>query len=92
MKYSNLILTDDNFDEELVKLCKKINISHTQYESFEPKLTNDFHKQDNEGIEEWISYKILPDFSYDCSQVFQKGYLAYEFGNGFIIFNFETVL
>lgn len=92
MKYSNLILTDDNFDEELEKLCKKINISNTQYDSFESKLTKDFYKQNNEGVEEWISYGVFPKVCCGCIQAYQKGYLAYEFGNGFIIFNFETVL
>lgn len=92
MKYSNTILTDNNFDEELEKLCDKVNISHNEYESFEEKLPKDFIVQDNNGIDEWISYSINPDFSIDCIRAFQKGFLAYEFGNGFMIFNFEVVL
>ena len=92
MKYSNTILTDDNFDEELEKLCSKININYIEYESFFKKLPKDFTLQNNNGIDEWISYSINPDFSSDCKQAYQKGYLAYEFGNGFMVFNFEVVL
>ena len=38
MKYSNTILTDNNFDEELEKLCNKVNINHTEYKSFEEEV------------------------------------------------------
>ena len=92
MKYSNTILTDDNFDEELEKLCSKININYIEYESFFKKLPKYFTLQNNNGIDEWISYSINPDFSSDCKQAYQKGYLAYEFGNDFMVFNFEVVL
>ena len=93
MKYSNVPLTDDNFDTELDKLSEIAGIHLNSYDDFVDKLDDKFHCQTHPlGFEEWITCGIYPDVSSDCSQVCQKGKLAYQFGNGFIIFDFKEFL
>lgn len=93
MKYSNVILTDENFDTEIETLATIIGIPFTKYENFVEILPSGFTCQTHEkGFEEWICFETVPSFSSDCASAYQKGYLAYEFGNGFIIFNFEFLL
>lgn len=93
MKYSNVSLNDDNFDKELECLCLIIGCSYNNYENFVTTLSNDYIKQTHvNGFEEWICSKTIPNKGSDFKQAFQVGTLAYEFGNGFIILNFETIL
>ena len=89
-KYSDILINDDNFDEEYEKLLKYFNYNKElyTYEEFVDKLDNSFTKQNNNGIEEWISYNISSDITHNFNQVIQSGYLAYEFGNGFLILNY----
>lgn len=91
MKYSNTILTDDNFDEEIEKLASVIGIPFVNYEGFVDTLTPSYKCQIHEkGFEEWAMCVTCP--SVGTAEAYQKGYLAYEFGNGFVIFNFEVLL
>jgi hypothetical protein len=93
MKYSEVILTDDNFDTELEKLSEIVGIHFNNYDNFVEKLNNNFKRQTHPlGFEEWITYSIYPSIGSDCSQAYQKGKLAYQFGNGFIILDFEILL
>ena len=93
MQYSDTILTDDNFDYEIEKLAETIGIPHTNYDCFVEKLDDDFQVQTHDlGFEEWLRCKTLPNPSSDCMQAFQCGQLAYEFGNGFVIMNFDIIL
>lgn len=93
MKYSNKILSDDNFDDEVEKLAEIIGIPHTNYDCFLEKLDNGFEVQNHDlGFEEWINYQTIPGVGGGCLQAYQTGKLAYEFANGFIVMNFETIL
>jgi hypothetical protein len=91
-RYSNVIITDDNFDEELEKLCDVIDMPYGRYETFTEKLDDGFTKQKNEhGFDEWIKSSIV-NRSAGISEATQTGQLAYEFGNGFVVLNFETII
>lgn len=85
MRYSNEILTDDNFDEELEKLSNLVGIWHNNYDCFVKELDNSFSVQKNEyGFDEWVSSNISSDSSGMIAT--QSCKLAYEFANGFIVF------
>ncbi len=92
MRYSNVILTDDNFDEEFEKLCELMGYTYESYENFVEELEEDFNMQYNNGIEEWLRYGVYPNKGSDFRQAYQIGQVAYEFGNGFIVLNYETIL
>ena len=92
MKYSNKILTDDNFDEEIEKLSDIIGFHHDNFDDFVKTIEGFEKQQHNNGFDEFIKSKIIPNKASDFKQASQKGKAAYEFGNGFILFNFEVVL
>ena len=93
MKYSDVTLNDYNFDKELEQLSGIVGVHFNNYENFTDILPNSFTKQIHpRGFDEWISCKILPNKGSDFKQAYQVGQLAYEFENGFIILNFETLL
>jgi hypothetical protein len=87
MRYSDVILNDDNFDTELEKLSEIVGIHFNNYDNFVEKLDKKFKCQTHPlGFEEWIDMRVLPNHSIDCvSPIIESG-MAYEFGNGFIIF------
>lgn len=87
-RYSDVILTDDNFDEEIEKLSEKIGIPFANYDGFVKKLDKGFVCQEHDlGFAEWIfvENKCTPG----SESSYQKCQLAYEFGNGFIIMHNE---
>lgn len=87
MKYSDVILTDENFDEEVEKLAEIIGLHHTQYEDFVTKLDDKFKCQEHDlGFEEWVKQIVKPNFAIDCAAPIFESWKAYEFGNGFVIF------
>lgn len=89
MKYSNLIITDDNFDENMEKLADENGFPYVSYLDFVEKLPENlnFTKQDNEnGYEEWISIKTIPNRSSRYVFYNQEQITAYEFANGFMLF------
>ncbi len=93
MRYSNVILTDDNFDDELEKVCDFAKLDLGSYNSFVEKLPIGFKLQYNDNIEEWINnYGSFSSKSSDFQQAYQKGQLAYEFWNGFMILDYEVLL
>lgn len=93
MKYSSTILTDSNFDEELENLCKFTKLSEDSYNSFIDNLDDNFKLQYNNNKEEWIKvFGSFPSKGTDFKQAYQKGQLAYEFGNGFIILDYDVLL
>lgn len=97
MKYSDKILKDDNFDDELEKLIKITGECGIWYDTFVEKLDDSFELQTHDlGFEEWVvTYGLRQDISAmhaGISQACQNGKLAYEFGNGFIVLNFVYVL
>ena len=93
MRYSNVFLTDTNFDDELEKLSEIVGIHFNNYDSFVESLDNKFMCQTHTlGFEEWIISGVYPSVGSDYKQAYQKGKLAYEFANGFIIFDFEILL
>jgi len=103
LKYSNTILTDDNFDEELEKLDEILGgtvstklDSDLGYDTFVENLDDSFTKQQFKHgdliFEEWVKCGVYPNPNANFKQAVQKGKLAYEFGNGFLIINFEEVV
>ena len=93
MRYSDKFLDDSNFDTELELLCEKIGRGIENYDTFTKDIDGSFEKQQHElGFEKYVKGITLPNISGDCRQAFHKGKLAYEFGNGFMIINFEVVL
>lgn len=95
MQYSTEILTDDNFDKELEKLCDLIGKPYSSYDEFVSELSSDYKMQTHDlGFEEWLSCNIKSSTNIkgDFTTAFQSGKLAYQFGNGFIILDFEEVL
>lgn len=97
MKYSETILTDDNFDDELEKLLNTIGECGIEWDTFVDKLDDSFEKQENDlGFEEWIKttkglHMDISAMHAGISQACKEGKIAYEFGNGFIILNFVDV-
>ena len=90
--YSEAIVTDDNFDKELEELCELMECDPNSYNSFIEKLDDNFSLQINNGKEEWICSKNVSNKGSDFKQAYQKGQVAYEFGNGFIVIDYEVVL
>lgn len=87
MKYSNVIITDDNSDEELEKLADQNGYDYDQYIGFYNTLNDKFKVQQNiYGYEEWVHVKVLPNHSIDCVAPIIESIIAYEFGNGFMLF------
>jgi len=93
MKYSESIITDDNFDCELEKLSETVGIHFNNYNSFVEKLDDKFRCQTHPlGFDEWLTYKTYPSIGSNCRQARQSGKLAYEFGNGFMVLEFDILL
>lgn len=99
MKYSNVIITDDNFDKEHEKLCEIIGISHVNDWDTYTELPGGFTEQQasgrfNEdlGFSEFVRGKVMPNKGSDFSQAFEVGEVAYQFGNMFISKHYEIVL
>lgn len=87
MRYSNVIITDENFDEEMERLADQNNYNYSQCIGFAEKLSDDFIVQQNDnGYEEWVCQKVYPDFSIDCVTPIIEAVVAYEFANGFMLF------
>ena len=93
MRYSQTVITDDNSDDELEKLCGIIGMHWNSYEGFCKELPSGFTHQMNEsGFSEYVNSKTLPNKGSDFKQAFEKGVIAYQFDNGFMLLNFECVL
>ena len=99
MKYSNEIITDDNFDLEHEKLCEVIGIPHFNGFEVYDELPRGFREQratgrDGEdlGFSEFVRGKIMPNKGSDFQQAFEVGEVAYQFGNMFISKHYEMVL
>ena len=87
-RYSDVIITDDNMDEEFEKLAKKIGVPFSRYEGFVEKLDERFVCQEsNLGFEEWILTESHFTPGNESSSL--KYLLAYEFGNGFVVVRSE---
>lgn len=87
MKYSNTIITDDNMDEEMERLADQNGYGYNQCLGLYDKLSVGFTVQKNKnGYEEWINQKVLPNHSIDCIAPIIETAIAYEFGNGFLLF------
>lgn len=88
-KYSDLIITDDIFDENMEKLADENNFAYGQFLDFVQKLPENlkFNKQENKnGYEEFVCVRTLPNHSIDCASHIEQTIFAYEFGNGFMLF------
>lgn len=98
-QYSQVIITDDNFDDEHEKLCEIIGVPHTNSFDVYDELPEGFTKQaatgrDDEplGFAEHVKSKVVPNKGSDFSQAFQVGEVAYQFANLFISKHYEVVL
>jgi len=99
MKYSNVIITDDNFDLEHEKLCEIIGIPH--YNDFEvyDELPVGFSEQEavgrcgeELGFSVFVMGKTIPNKGSDFQQAFEVGEVACQFGNMFISKHYEMVI
>lgn len=90
----DIVITDENFDLELEKICEAIGCPYSSYYEFVGMLPDGYYKQrkDTEYDCDYIKGKILPDFSSDCTQAIEEGYMAYEFKNGFMILECVDIL
>lgn len=88
-RYSDLIITDEIFDENMERLADENDFLYGQFLDFVEKLPKElnFTKQDNKnGYEEWISVRSLPNHAIDCISPIVESIVAYEFANGFMLF------
>lgn len=86
MRYSDKIITDDNYDVEMEKLADENGFGYNQSD-FVEILDRRFTKQENDqGYEEWVKQVVKPNHSIDCASPIIESELAYEFANGFIVF------
>lgn len=93
MKYSNKILNDDNFDEELEKLVIKLGFDSSYCNNFVKSLDDYWVKQEGvDGCDEYVKAKLVPNPNANFKQGVEVGQIAYEFGNGFIVFDYEGVV
>lgn len=87
MKYSEVIITDYNMDEEMERLADQNGFGYNQCLGLYDKLSNEFTVQQNDnGYEEWFMQKVFPNHSIDCIAPIVESVIAYEFGNGFMLF------
>lgn len=87
IRYSDLVISDDNFDENMEKLADENGFRYINFLSFVDNLSDDFTKQiSKNGYEEWVSVKMKPNFSIDCVTPIIESIYAYEFANGFMMF------
>lgn len=87
MRYSNVIITDDNMDEEMEQLADQNGFGYNQCLGLYNELSGKFTIQQNKnGYDEWIMQRALPNHSIDCVAPIIESVVAYEFGNGFILF------
>lgn len=86
-RYSDLVITDEIFDENMEKTAEENGFSHLQFLEFVEELPKGFTRQENEnGYEEWVSVKIYPNHCIDCVSPIVESVVAYEFANGFMLF------
>lgn len=87
IRYSDLVIIDSNFDENMEKLADENDFRYNQFINFLKELPKDFKKQNGKnGYEEWVSVKTYPNHSIDCASPIIISTVAYEFANGFMIF------
>jgi hypothetical protein len=87
LKYSSVIITDDNSDTEMENLADQNGYGYNQFLGFYSNLDSKFTPQQNpKGYEEWVCTRVLPNHSIDCVAPIVESILAYEFGNGFMVF------
>ena len=92
MRYNKTVLTDENFDEEMEKLAEIIGIPFTCFKNFVKELDSSFAVRTHDlGFDEWACVKIINQ-NPSISEAYEDVYLAYEFGNGFMIFHSVTLL
>ena len=87
MKYSEVIITDYNMDEEMELLADNNGYVYNQFIGFFNELNKEFTIQQNKnGYEEWVDQRSFPNHSIDCITQITESVIAYEFGNGFMLF------
>ena len=99
MKYSNINLTDDNFDEEYEKLTGLIgNLNSDEWDVYEV-LPVGFTKQDSQcenrvarGFSEWVKSGGAKFDHTHQNQVLYSGELAFEFNNKFLSLHFNEAV
>ena len=99
MRYSNAIITDENFDLEHEKLCEIIGIPHFNETEVYDVLPLGFREQgaigaegEELGFSEFVKGRTVPNKASDFRQAFEVGEVAYQFGNIFISKHYEVVL
>lgn len=87
MRYSEVIIIDDNADEEMERLADQNGYGYNQYIGLYDNLSGEFTVQQNpNGYEEWVNVRVLPNHSINCVAPIVNSVMAYEFGNGYMLF------
>lgn len=83
----NIFISDENYDLEHEKICDENGWSYGKESDFVKTLSSDFQKQiDDFGEEKWVSVSFYPDHVINCIGPIEIYGIAYEFANGFMIF------
>lgn len=96
-RYSNTVICDANEDEEMEYIADTFGYSYSSYQGFKKTLDNSFSPQlakderNSKALDfvEWVSAKTLPNHSVDFNAGVLVCTLAYEFANGFMVFQTE---
>lgn len=96
-RYSNIEICDSNEDEEMEKLAELIGTSYSSYQGFFKAIDDKYKPQiaENEALKkkydfiEWCSSYTKPCHSVDYNAGSLICRLAYEFANGYMIFEVE---
>ncbi len=99
-KYSNVEVCDANEDEEMEKLAEIMGFAYKNYKGFKRGLDNNFvpqvaekeiglNKREELDFVEWCACTTAPNNSVSFNAGCQVSLLAYEFANGFMIFEHE---
>ena len=99
MRYSDIELTDDNFDEEYEKLTDLIgNLNSDEWEVYDT-LPSGFTKQESEcenrvkrGFSEYVKSGVIRFDHTNQNQCLCSGEVAYEFKNKFISLHFNEAI
>lgn len=82
----DIFISDENYDLECEKICDENGWSYGKENDFVKTLSSDFQKQIDDFGEKWVSVNFYPDQVIDCIAPIEIYGIAYEFANGFMIF------
>lgn len=96
-RYSNVEICDSNEDEEMEKLAALIGLSYSSYQGFiksinseyEPQMAGNIESKKDYDFVEWCKSVTKPNHSVSFNAGVLTCSLAYEFANGYMVFEME---